>query len=106
MNERLHTKVSIIAQQRDELSKVVKERKELTTGSRKNVKGKHIMTALELKLVRDAEKKTKEKKQKRGSNQPNEAGEVGIVMRNDIETMIDHVLEDMAMVDDAISAED
>jgi len=104
-NDRLQAKNAILTRERDELSAVVKARKERATGRRKTLKGKHIITVDDLRAVRDAEKSTSEKKQKRGGNQPNNTGEVGVALRNDIETTLDPALEDMTMVDGAVDAE-
>ena len=63
-NERLYARNAILTDQIDAATKVLSGRKEDTSGRRKSIKGKHILTGEELKEIRAAEKATQQKKRR------------------------------------------
>ena len=63
-NECLYARNAILTEQIDAATKVLSGRKEDTSGRRKSIKGKHILTGEELKEIRAAEKATQQKKRR------------------------------------------
>ena len=62
--ERLHAANSIIQHENKQLKAHVHRRKRQLSGKRQVIDGKHIITTMELKGILEAEKATKERKEK------------------------------------------
>ena len=71
-------------------TKVLSGRRELTSGKRKSIKGKHILTGEDLRSIRDAEEETKQKKRRRPNEVPNTNADGSIFLSNDVTIGINH----------------
>ena len=61
-NEHLYAQNAILTEQIDAATKVLSGRKEQTSGKRKSIKGKNILTGKELREIREAEAVTEQRK--------------------------------------------
>src|SRR5438045_1050304 len=86
-NEHLY---AILTEQIDIATKVLSGRKEQTSGKRKSIKGKHIMTGEELRSIREAEEVTKQKKRRRLNEVPNMNADGSTLLSNDVTMGINH----------------
>ena len=68
-NNRLQAKNGILEQRVEAATKVLSGRKERLSGKRHSIKGKNIMTGIELDLITKAESATKQQKQKRSDTE-------------------------------------
>lgn len=71
-------------------TKALSGRKEQTSGKRKNIKGKHILTGEELRLIREAKAVTEQRKRRRPNEVPNRNSDGSIVVSNDVTMGINH----------------
>ena len=89
-NERLHARNAILTEQIDMATKVLSGRKEQTSGKRKSIKGKHILTGEELRSIQNAEEETKQRKRRRLNEVPNTNADGSIFLSNDVTMGINH----------------
>jgi len=69
-NNQLQAKNAILEQRVEVATKVLSGRKKRLSGKRHSIKGKNIMTGIELDLITKAESATKQRKQKRSDTEP------------------------------------
>jgi len=68
-NNRLQAKNAILEQRVEVATKVLSGRKKRLSGKRHSIKGKNIITGIELDLITKAESATKQRKQKRSDTE-------------------------------------
>jgi hypothetical protein len=89
-NECLYARNAILTKKIDIATKILSERKEWTSGKRKSIKGKYIMTGKELKSIRETEALTKQKTQRCLNEVFNRSSDGSIVLSNDIKMGMNH----------------
>ena len=89
-NERLYAPNAILTEQIDMATKVLSGRRELTSGKRKSIKGKHIMTGEESRSIWEAKAVTAQRKRRHPNEVPNRNADGSILLSNDVTTGINH----------------